>query len=795
MRQTIRQARLPSPDDGRLIDATVETNGWVLRLHFRGMAPHGEWDFGYDDRRLPAPTPLLRLTLENPGFTGDGSPTVVTQTLHASRQLRQPFPHAAEDDLQADGSGGCVARVALTDFVFANSTNLRLSLGTGLYFENGLESHATEAVTVTNLSRLAHPRSIAKWSWPPGWRITNDTYQVRMVAFHRSGMNFSPVCAVKFWAVGANGATSGPVYVTNLTVTTNLGDAAPVQEFVATLSAAPFADGTWVTNHFTVYPWIGDTNAVVSTDQRVEPWNTDVAGVSPYYMPYPLLCDRRELRAGEIAVVDAESSVTGGRLVTRAEFDPLHPPAAFRTVSAAARALRAPHRHRGAPTPEIEGGTILVRPGVHRWIDGPAVPASTDRPHTWLTVEAYPGASATEVVFTGGLQGAGAASGAGGMDLLRRLTFRTRGPGPLRGQHQLWLDQCVVDHQEGTLFYTPTNVYLTACTLVTNGNAGLNFMPPANTTFHLVRGCRFAPFSSQSVQVHTVLGNVRETDEPGSTNNTPTFRQTFHRGPRDGHDAIFAFNRLHYLAAAGRGGPLDFYKSGEARERGGNTGTDGDGLVVAGNLLEIHRSSNITGMPVLAVAWGAMNQPTVNHVNNVLIWNNTLVGNRANLGEDPAGNGFHGGGEPNDRLLWSVKNNWFSSANTKHDTEYHQDGGRVFGWPILYGVGWAGNWDYRGSYDCGWRFLVVGTPGYQPRDCDNARTNQPAFVRFAAFGGFGTEPNNSGGGDYHLRTNSPGINFGTREPTQQVLPFDLDGRRRYPGGAIGAYEFVPATSR
>lgn len=790
VKQTIRRASLPSPDDGRLLGAFVETNGWVLNLHFRGMSTNGEWDFGYDAERRPAPEPLLRLTLTNPGFTAEGTPTVVTQTIFGARQLRQPFPNQAADDVQPDGAGGCVARVALTEFVFANSRELRLTLRSGLYYENGLESHATDSQAIANRSTLEHPRSLAKWSWPPRWRITNDTYQVRMLAFHRSGMNFCPVRAVKFWAVGSDGATSGPVFVTNLTVTPTLGDAAPIQEFVATLPATPFGDGVWVTNHFTVYPWIGDSNAVISTDHRTESWNTDVAGVSPYYMPYPLLCDRGQRRGGAVAVVSNQGNDAAGRVVSRATFTALTPPPAFRTISAASRAIQSAHqRWPGGHHDDAGGGTILVQAGEYRWTDGPA-PAGP-LPDTWLTVEAYPGVSASQVVITGGGQGSGSASGAGGMDLLRNLTFHTSGPGILRGQHLVWLDHCLIDHRQGTLFYSPTNVYLTGCTIVTNGSSGLNYLPPTPTTFHLVRGCRFAPLSGQSVQLHTVIGNVREVDDPSSTNTTPTIRQTFRRPPRDGHDAIFAYNRLQYLAAAARGSPVDLYKSGETFERGGGSGVDCDGLVIAGNLLEIHRSSNLTGMPVLAIAWGSMNQPTVNRVNNVLIWNNTLVGNRCNLGEDPAGSGTHGGGVPNDRCLWSVKNNWFSSANTKHDTEYHQDGGRIYGWPILFGVGWAGNWDYRGSYDCGWRFLVAGTPGFQPRDCDNARTNQPAFVRFAAFGGYGTEPNCAGGGDYHLLPTSPGIDYGTSAPSQQVLPFDLDGLPRYSGGAIGAYEFVP----
>ena len=609
-----------------------------------------------------------------------------------------------------------------------------------------------------------------------------------MLAFHRSGQQFQPVRAVKFWAVAANGTSNAPVLVTNLTIDATLGDAVPVQEYICTMPATNFANGVWVTNHFTVYPWVGDSNAVVSTDRRVEPWNTDKSGIAPYYMPYPLLCDRFGLYGSTVAVVSTNGSDAAGRVVSSSAFHPSTPPDAFLTVNGAAVAIaRTNGLWFGLGRSNCGGSVIYLQEGQYNWTGGSG--ARGRRPDTWTMVDAFPGAAWTNIVFTNRNNNLGNVSGSGGLDWVRNVTFRVPSGGTIRYQHLLWMDHCYIDCSEATVFYQPTNVFLTACTVVTNGFAGLNYLNPSPTTFHLIRGCEFAPFGIGGIQIHTVIGNLRRMDNLSGTNTTLKFRQCFDLPPRDSHDGLFAYNKLFYLASANGGSAVDLYKSGDT---GGNSGRfDCSGLVIAGNMMELHKGSDATGMPVLSVAWGEMNVPTSNKVNNVIIWNNTFVGNRCNLGEDVEGNGTHNGGIPNERYFWSVKNNWFGSANTKHDADYYPNGGRIHGWPVLYAVGWAGNWDVRGAYDCSWYLAVAGVPGIQPSSCSNARTNWPAFVNFRGYQGQGNPASNTGGGDYHLLSTSPGINFGTSLASQQLFPFDIEGAPRHRGGAIGAYEYIP----
>jgi hypothetical protein len=752
---------------GDVIGALVETNGWVLRLTFQGMGTNGTWDFGLDTNSTPAAANRVVLNVTSMGYAADTSPTLVGRSLLATKQLRQPYPNHDFDDVQADDSGNAVARIALSDFVFSNCTSLVVNVKAGL-FQSGSNDSSAAVLSVTNTSQLAHPRVIAKWSWPPYWRITNDTYQLRAVAFHRSGMNYQPVAAVKFWAVAEDGSTNEPVIVTNATVDNSMGDAVPIVEYVATLSATNFPPSKWVTNHFAVFPWVGDTNAVVRTDDGLN------SPPTPYYAPYPLLCDRDHAYGETVAVVAPNGSDAAGKVIPGAQFSAQDPPVAFRTINAAIAAVRTAN-FLAYQRPDAGAGTVYLREGLYPWGGGSA--SGGVEPATWLKLTAFPLDNWTNVVFTN-RAGAGFVCGA---DRVCRVKFTTAGgnQGSFRGVNRLWLDHVWLESGELSMFEGATNIWITHSTIVTNGLVGLDYVQ-APATFHLLRGNVFSRFGGAGprIQTHTVIGNLRPDDETSTEQSTPMFELCAGRNSPDSLDTILAFNRFYCLAAVRGASPINWYRPASTNWC--------RGLVVAQNVLEIHKSLSAGGAPLVGIAWcGSSVVIPSNQVNNVLIWNNTFVGNRCNLGDDAAGTGTDGG-FPHNRLLWSVKNNLFCSANTKHDTEYTPNGGRVYGWPILYGVGWSGNLDQRMTVDCGWFFKFFGAPGYQFSACSDLRTNWPGYVNYGGF--LGGTNYGMGGGDYHLTQNSPAINY----PVVHVLPNDIEGSDRRAGDTAGAFAYALA---
>jgi len=152
-----------------------------------------------------------------------------------TRVRRPPFPgplrvHAGSQAVPRPGGQRrdgaewqCDLRIALSEFVFAKDKSLSVTLG-----RRALTRKARSPARPPSCQSPINPpastkRSVAKWSWPPFWRITTNTYQLRAVAFHGDARNGRPVRAVKFWAVDENGRTNSPVTVLNRRLITRWG--------------------------------------------------------------------------------------------------------------------------------------------------------------------------------------------------------------------------------------------------------------------------------------------------------------------------------------------------------------------------------------------------------------------------------------------------------------------------------------------------------------------------------------------------------------------------------------------
>jgi hypothetical protein len=177
------------------------------------------------------------------------------------------------------------------------------------------------------------------------------------------------------------------------------------------------------------------------------------------------------------------------------------------------------------------------------------------------------------------------------------------------------------------------------------------------------------------------------------------------------------------------------------------------------------------------------------HYTNQIFWNNTFVGHRTLLGYNDVGS------TPYYRHLWSVKNMLVDDWNIKTDTHTTKDGNRVGNWPLVWGVGCAGNFDIAGTGmgasdsfinddpelngfgGIGWYCYFLANSG------STSPSNWPAFTSDLASDAVNYMPGN---GVYSLKSESPIIGH----PTDWVLPFDISGNDRSRLDPPGAFNYA-----
>jgi len=191
-------------------------------------------------------------------------------------------------------------------------------------------------------------------------------------------------------------------------------------------------------------------------------------------------------------------------------------------------------------------------------------------------------------------------------------------------------------------------------------------------------------------------------------------------------------------------------------------------------MVEMYGSTSLSS--IISVATIA-NDPTKIY-KNILLWNITAIGQRANLfyNDTP----LIGVGPVYYRFC-SVKNCLLDDINVVTDISQHGGGPEVMsadkiGNMVLnHGCGMSGN-----------VILERVVADYVPKFCginSIAGITEPINPYFVADRSM--EGTQEGDGDYHLQSDSPAIGISY----EQLLPYDLDGIARYSGGAAGAYEY------
>ena len=236
---------------------------------------------------------------------------------------------------------------------------------------------------------------------------------------------------------------------------------------------------------------------------------------------------------------------------------------------------------------------------------------------------------------------------------------------------------------------------------------------------------------------------------------------------------VFAFNTFYALMSANSVNPLFFTMNNGAIE------SNYWGGAFVGNIIEAWNGTNGNALVNIAA------DSATGHVDNIILWNNVVTGQRCNLAYNDINTGTYS------RYNWSILNNLFDDDNIKTDTFTGSgaNGNRIGNWPVVFGVGQNGNWrgELVGSGSGGGAY--VGIQGFLQEFVGMnsvwlaAVTNTIyQYVNPQAWngnnGGFG-----QGGGSYRLKSTSPVFNF----PTSWVLPFDIEGRTRSAVDPPGAH--------
>lgn len=711
-------------------------SGWTAEIDIDGLSTGGTYDFGLGANNDPTNAKMV-FTVTSQGYDDSGNATTMTRTVYGTNYVRKVYPDNAQA-YETNNGGSVTVRVALSDYIYSSDT-VTVSIASGFYTQ-GSASNSVSGLSVTNNSAEAYPKVIANWSWPGYDRITGSTFKLRAVAFHRSAKEGRPVRAVKYTCTDQHSNTATDT-VASPSIDGTISDAVPVVEYVGTISTASLTQGDTLTCNFQAYPWYGDPNSVLNTDDGVNTMPT------PLYAPQYYLLDKDNTYGVTVAVVDpvAGDNATGAA-VDYASFDSQNPPAAFLNIYAAANAIAA-YNNTNHSRNNTGAGIIYLKEGSHVWTGGTVTAGGQASAPSWTTVTKFPGTARANVLISS----ASGTKQVGERLKLNDVKITNSTTIGFTGMDTIWVHNSDINSTGAGTFYTNTVNYFTDSVFY-NGSE-LSPYSTQNASRAIIRGNNSGATLSSGVRAYTIIGN--NFDLSGSAGISDTVLTT-----PPVSNAIYAFNILSQFSATL---PLIGHLNSSL--------SNATGTAIVQNILE--RVSN-SAPPLMQIS---ADQSTSNPVNNILIWNNTLIGQRLNIAYNDYNLNDVG---PAYRKGWSVKNNIFDSYNVVTDKDSHgstPDNDRYGNHSIVHGVGFRSNISLE-------RTGAGYTNKFDGLNSIKGSSLNPQYVDDNSILGDGT-----GNGDYHLTASSPALNLVAS--SSALLLYDIAGNLRHSNGygAVGAYEW------
>lgn len=674
-------------------------------------------------------------TVVSEGYNSSGTLGTVTRTVYGTKIVRQAYSnHASNQEPSAT-----VIRIALSDFVYdddntgagKSGTAPTVTIAAGAIRNDGGSSQLSNVatnLTCTNSSALDYPTVVGRWDRVGGVctaeRVT-AAFTMAARCYDRFG-----IAGVRFDATGRTSAVNVNSTATTRTKTLRAGSGLYAEAYhSASTAISGFTDDELIDLRFRAYPVVGDANSIIDTDSYTTT-NDECLGRNKA----TVVCDK-DVDGNIYGVVDSVSGnnttgVSSATLATAEASPYLNIGEAIKDGATLIYLLDGTHNF---------VGSSLTRRTTNEWVVVMPHPTSSSRAGAIVSVPSVLSRYYCERLelrnVTYRHAGTNTTPWGNNQDFLRfnGVDFDKNGIGACsitEGEENVctYIDNCIGDLGEDT-FRTSLQSSDRVAYCIDGTDFGTPSSPEAFTT---------PAFEVCAVKVRgkgLVLGNL-------STPNPAPDRNNF----------LFDFN--------------EFKNIGSAEIMVLADDADINGVAIVGNVIESNASVSTPIMEIGATA-------TDTETNNIILWHNTMVGERENLAYDGTSTN-----QPHRHTNWSVRFNCFEDTHTKADV-FYTTAGRVGSWPVIYKVGFFQNHDSdyltntSGSQD--WLVLGLGLT-----------TGNPGLFDDNSSGEYGDGATGSGNGDYKPGHGS--VLLGRIPTGYRIVTYDLYGNPVAEHGDVGAIQ-------
>jgi hypothetical protein len=248
-----------------LIDATgdfgdatsrvgVNVNGWVAKATMPYLVGQT-----FDPSKIS-------INLSDPGYSGAGTATTVSRTVRGGIILRRQYSAQASQQLSNDGVTFTVYFTLTADnagfaTVHQGTTLVSASAAAGYY-----GASAAGAISgLTNASTVTYPKPLFAWLQRQHTLVGSGGFYVEGVAYHAYGRNGRMVAGVQYVAKDSQATpnVSATQSVSSVALSTLVAKGQPPECYAATIPVSALTQGDLCFVNAKVYPWIGDSSAVL----------------------------------------------------------------------------------------------------------------------------------------------------------------------------------------------------------------------------------------------------------------------------------------------------------------------------------------------------------------------------------------------------------------------------------------------------------------------------------------------------------------------------------------------------
>lgn len=648
-------------------------------------------------------------------------------------------------------TGTLTLEIALSDYVWDKDTSVTATIAAGLYTQGGTVTGSFSG-SVTNNSTLAYLQPVTNWDCEQRNLVTSSV-PLSIVGMSNHPLNQEMLATVQFSCTDGAHNTSTYTLAGNAVTLTNDSLGTQWAHYAQTVDVSGLDDGV-ITCNYKAYPHYGDSDAVFDTA------GTAPAARNEYdWLPHPIKFLKHAAGAADygqaVAFVDPVNGqdsggniglakslkIDGANYLTDAAARP------FLTIENAIYAIGT-YNTTNFSRSNVSNGIVYLVEGTHQGTgDNNAYASSNDT--TWLTITKAPAATKENVIINTN-SNSSYRSVSGNYIKIKDVTLARDANYYIfvGSAGSLWeVQDCTITDSvdnSSVFIYASSNQFVE---FRRNTISGLGAVGPVLISIgNSYTGSRSMGYSIKQI------GNV-------FTNHGGRYF-IFHEPP-DGNDGVICYNNktTHIGNKAASWSGLASWTLGG---------------MIANNLFEIINDHN-GGFATM----GGTELHVGNYsVRNLIFVNNNIVGARSFIAYDNFANILN-------NIQWLVAGNivhyWAHKGDTFDDNMYGNASPDNYGsWTINFGVNHYGNVFQESSFKQ--EFAGINSV--------RLSVDAPEDLKYVDYQAQidGTHPSETGGGDYHLQSDAPGINLYTA-----LLPYDIEGNARSSGtyqDEAGCYAYI-----